>query len=127
MIKISWTCPECGLWHSCPSDAQGRALFCSLDGLNAIETAFKALVGDCLRDEWGSLELRVRIVSNPLNHVPIWANSAAKQAKNLRSVELWPVHPQEFRLHCKMCGHDATDEFKTRKEKSLMTSIEMSK
>lgn len=125
MTKISWTCPQCGVWHSTPSgDWQARPVMWTYDGIGLVEATLLGLVGH-LKMSACPPELAIRIASHPIDRVPFWASAKAKEATALRIFTCFPIEDQPFYLFCKACEFDATDLMEAGEPEHSMTNIPM--
>lgn len=108
MTKVSWTCTECGMWHSSPNDSHLRPEFCTYDGKEYAVRALEAMAS-CIQERLPA-EMIVSIESCPLDYRPDWFSAEQKAAKDLRRLMLSAKQGQPFPLLCAMCGHDSSDE-----------------
>ncbi len=122
MTKISWTCTQCGLWHSVPDDFHICSEFVTYDGIEFGDKALAAVV--MMMQSRISPELLVRVESTPMNNKISWLTTEQKASKNLRMLFLKVVDGQEFPLFCVACGHDSSDELTVVKKKAVMVNIE---
>lgn len=125
MTKISWTCQQCGMWHSQPDDhspAPLRATCCRMDQSGMILEAF---LGDMQAGGWNP-EALVVIESSPATYFPLWMHPAAKESgRDLRAIIVSYARNQEFRCFCQACGFDSTDLLVAGKTELPMVSITM--
>lgn len=123
MEKISWTCPQCGMWHSKQRGDSGPAQMCTYDGLPRAEKALEWI--SAFLSERTPPTAKIKIVSEPMTSRPDWLTDYQKAAKDPRRLVLVPVDDAENpSLWCAMCGHDATDELKAQRPRPIMTSVE---
>lgn len=111
------------MWHSYPEKDYDDSEFYTYDGLEVTGMVLRYL--EMSISQKLPPDSLVVITSHPMDFKLPWFSERQKTSKNLRQLQLQAKRGQPFRLFCRMCGHDSTDEMEIGAEKAMMINVEM--